>query len=122
MRMYNEQLSSDPRNQELLGMSAAKALQAYSQILFYSDLRVEADEAKKEEIRRTQAQIREKQDQWIRAKNWPALIQDFTTAVDFDNAIRYSDQRTTEFVKKKMEVRKAENRWTLAFLASYTLA
>jgi len=51
-RMYNEQLTADRKNQELLGMSAAKALQAYTQIVFYSDLRVETDETKKEQIRR----------------------------------------------------------------------
>ncbi len=120
-RAYNEQLNRDAEDKGQLGYCAAKALQAHTQIDFYSDLRIESNERIRQQIRVARSGLLETHRQWLKQEKWDMLIRDFTAWVRSDDIEKSSDHISSAFIQRKLEIVKAETHWTTVFIVLYAI-
>lgn len=120
-RAYNEQLDRDAEDKRQLGYCAAKALQAHTQIEFYSNRRIESDEKIRQEIRVSRSGLLEKYRQWLKKEQWDLIIRDFTSWVRSDDIEKSSDQISFIFIQRKLHIVEAETRWTTVFFILYVI-
>ncbi|MEZ6051379.1 MAG: hypothetical protein R3C02_08350 [Planctomycetaceae bacterium] len=120
-RAYTEQLERGGEDKSRLGYYAAGALQAKTQIGFYSSLNVKSDVVTQEMMRVARAGDLEMHRQWLNQEKWDSLIGKFTAFVDGDDIDKDSHNVAVAFDQKRLDVDKAESRWTIVLFALFTV-